>query len=149
WLDPVDIRLGRLEQLRMDDQGRSQGGIGAVGVLFTFYLRLKLSLDAAGIDADFYAYDWRRGLRELGADLAARLRRREPRACTVAHRMGGLVARAALNHLKGGRGQVTRVVMSGTPNHGSFVPAQALRAAYPVLKPIAWLAPGGLEQRTE
>jgi hypothetical protein len=149
WLDPVDIRLGRLEQLRLDEQGRSLGGIGAVSVLFTFYLRLKLSLEAAGFDADFYAYDWRRGLRELGLELAAHLKTLKAPACIVAHSMGGLVARAALKHLKGGREHVTRLVMMGTPNHGSFVPAQALRAAYPFLKSIAWLAPGGLEQLTE
>lgn len=150
WLDPVDVGLGRLEELALSPGGKSRPGIGAVGVLYSFYLRLKLALDLAGFDADFYAYDWRRGLKDLGAEFAAFLAGQPQPVYIVGHSMGGMVTRAALKQLPdGGRQQVARVVMLGTPNHGSFVPVQALRAAYPFLKGIGWVAPGTLDQLTE
>ena len=134
WLDPVDMRLGRLADLTLSAEGQPQKGTQSVGVLYTFYLRLKLSLDLAGFDADFHDYDWRRPVSDLGQEFARFLNRQTEPVTIVAHSMGGVVSRAALQF---GAKNVRRLIMIGTPNHGSFVPVQAMRAAYPFLKSLA------------
>ena len=54
----------------------------------------------------------------------------------VAHSMGGLVARAAL---ASAGGKITRLVMLGTPNYGSFAPVQVFRGTYDVVQKVATL----------
>jgi hypothetical protein len=136
WLDPMDIQLGRLGVLRLPD-GAPIVPLGAV--LFS-YLRLKLSLRAAGFAAELHDYDWRLPVRESGRTLAEKLRAARPARCAlVAHSMGGLVSRAALALPE--TDHVERVVLLGTPNSGSFAAVQALRGSYAVVRKIARLAP--------
>ncbi len=71
WFDPVEVALGRLDRLTLPSARR----IEPLGVLLFAYLRLKLSLRAAGLDADFHPYDWRRSVHAAGAALAARIAR--------------------------------------------------------------------------
>ena len=134
WLDPVDISSGRLTSLRLS----GPGSIRSLGVVLHTYLRLKLHLTAAGFDPVFHAYDWRLGVEELGRGLAQRVHA-EPyeRIAIVAHSMGGLVTRAALN--LPGTQKVARVVLVGTPNGGSYAALQALRGTYSVVRKIARL----------
>src|SRR6186713_3275995 len=89
WLDPIDIQVGRLSSLSLLNGGAA---IVPLGVVLYSYLRLKLNLRASGFSPVLYDYDWRRGVDELGAGLAARIRS-EPgdRIMIVAHSMGGLV----------------------------------------------------------
>jgi pimeloyl-ACP methyl ester carboxylesterase len=138
WLDPIDIQVGRLAQLRLP--GRA--AIVSLGAVLYFYLKLKLHLRAAGFAVTFHDYDWRLGVDELGRSFAERLRA-EPagRLAIVAHSMGGLVSRAALNGP--GLEKVERVVLLGTPNLGSFAPLQALRGTYAVVRKIARLVGNG------
>ena len=127
WIDPVEIALGRLVELALP----SQREIGPIGVMLFTYLKLKLRLQAAGFDVDFAPFDWRLSLDELGNQLNAHIQAQSADTVhLVAHSMGGLVARAALaaEGAPRERSKVGRVVMLGTPNHGSFVPVQALRA---------------------
>lgn len=134
WFDPVEVALGRLDQLTLPSARR----IEPLGVLLFAYLRLKLSLRAAGLDADFHPYDWRRSVHEAGAALAARIARESrPTVSLVAHSMGGLVARAVLGHA--GAGRLGRVVLLGTPNRGAFGAVQALRGSYPLVRRLALL----------
>lgn len=138
WLDPIDIQVGRLSSLHL----RDGAAIVPLGVVLYSYLRLKLNLRAAGFAPILYDYDWRRGIDELGAELAGRIRN-EPsdRIMIVAHSMGGLVSRAALT--QPGMSHVERLVLLGTPNFGSFAPLQALRGTYPVVRKISSLAGTG------
>jgi len=101
-------------------------------------LKLKLSLQVAGFDAHFHAYDWRLPLGELAQQLEARLAA-EPsrRFMLVGHSMGGLVARAALAGPSARR--ILRVVQVGSPNGGSFAPVLALRGLYPTVRKLAAL----------
>ncbi len=134
WLDPIDIGLGRLTELALPGTAPTQ----AYGVLLYTYLGLLLNLRAAGLDAAFHAYDWRRGVEELARELAGRLRAEpSPRIALVAHSFGGLVARAALA-FPGGE-KVERLVLLGTPNHGSLAALQALRGTYWAVRKIAQL----------
>ena len=147
WVDLVDIVRGNLKMLSL------QGGdarVKPLGVILFSYLQLKLRLKIAGFNADFFPFDWRQSIDTLGAQLAETIRRetgaedrsgrtrlRGRNLCLVAHSMGGLVARAALSQLSDQPDAVSRLVMLGTPNHGSFAPVQALRAEYPVVKKVA------------
>jgi pimeloyl-ACP methyl ester carboxylesterase len=134
WLDPIDIQLGRLLELRLSSGSRAF----ALGAMNYSYLKITLSLRKAGFDAVLLDYDWRRDVGSLGKLLAQRIAAdgRE-KVALVGHSMGGLVARAALTHGVGAR--VSQLVMLGTPNAGSVGAVQALRGTYSVVRKIAML----------
>jgi hypothetical protein len=137
WIDPVDIQHGRLRSLRVPGPAR----VVPLGVVLFSYLRLKLQLCARGFAAEFYDYDWRLSVAEAGRALAGRLRTHPgERLAIVAHSLGGLVTRAALA-LPDTR-KVERVILLGTPNHGSYAAVQALRGTDAVVRKVARLAPG-------
>ena len=144
WIDPVDVIAGRLKELELK---AGDSAIEPLGVMLTTYLKLKLRLRLAGFDAAFHPYDWRRSLGELGAELADRIRRETKQGETVmplylvAHSMGGLVCRAALKVLDEGEDDrcVSRLVMLGTPNYGSFSPVQALSGYHSMVRKVAAL----------
>ena len=133
WLDPLDVLLGNLKRLALPEGSKR---IRALGVFLLVYLRCKLWLRSAGYDAEFHAYDWRRGIAELGAELAQRIAKLRGPTSLVAHSMGGLVARAAL---KAGAGPVDRIIQLGTPNYGSFAPVLAMRGVHDVVRKVAAL----------
>lgn len=134
WFDPLEIAAGRLLDLSLE---RGAEGIEPLGVVQLAYLRLKLTLRIGGYDADYFPYDWRLDLMQLGRKLAERLAADAATEISlVAHSMGGLVSRAALSQ---GAHKVKRLVMLGTPNSGSFVPVQAFRGVYSVVRKVAAL----------
>jgi pimeloyl-ACP methyl ester carboxylesterase len=134
WFDPLEIAAGRLLDLSLEQDG---GAIEPLGVVQLAYLRLKLILRIGGYDADYFPYDWRLDLMQLGRKLADRLAADAATEISlVAHSMGGLVSRAALAQ---GAQKVKRLIMLGTPNNGSFVPVQAFRGVYSVVRKVAAL----------
>ena len=137
WIDFGDVATGRLEKLAL-----VEGGIDVkpLGVILLAYLALKLRLRIAGFDVDFHPYDWRRSLADLGAELAQRLADETGAGPVhlVAHSMGGLVARAAL---VGQPARLGRVVMLGSPNHGSFSLVQAFRGVHSIVRKLDFLDP--------
>ncbi len=137
WLDPKDIVLGTLRQLSLGTGG--SGKIRPLGVILLYYLMLKLRLKGQDFDVEFWDYDWRQDLETLGGRLARHLQAQKDQVHIVAHSMGGLVARAAIHQGAGDR--VDRLVMLGTPNHGSFLPTQALRATLDTVRKLAALDP--------
>ena len=133
WFDPLDIAAGRLTALALPPRG---GRFEALGVLLFAYLKLKLRLQIGGYDAEFYPFDWRQSIADLGKDLAGALNAKGGEHVNlVAHSMGGLVARWALGH----GGKCRRLIMLGTPNFGSFAPVLALRGTYSVVRKVAAL----------
>jgi O-acetyl-ADP-ribose deacetylase (regulator of RNase III) len=140
WVDPIDIAAGYLLRLAPSLGGKR---ILPLGVLLSVYLKLKLKLRLRGIDAEFRPYDWRLDLRDVGAELARRIEKDvDERGVTlVAHSMGGLVARRALKVLeeRGKGALVRRVVMLGTPNHGSYAPVTVLRKCHGLTRKLAAL----------
>lgn len=134
WLDPIDVSLGRLTELKLPDDSRVRG----FGAMSYTYLKLTLSLRQAGFDAVLLDYDWRRDVATQGGLLAARI---AADGCDdialLGHSMGGLVARAALMHPAGNR--VSKLVMLGTPNSGSLGAVQALRGTYSVVRKLAMI----------
>src|SRR4051794_11070737 len=63
WLNPIAVAFGRLTELALDG---ALGPFTANGVILLAYLKLKLRLKIAGFDADFFPYDWRHSLKDLG-----------------------------------------------------------------------------------
>jgi hypothetical protein len=133
WLDPPDLVAGRALELRLRPRDR----VRPLGVIDQSYLKLRLRLAADGYDPEYFAYDWRQGIARLGAAFATRLRTDARPAAIVAHSLGGLVARAALRRAK--LPAISRVVLLGTPNLGSYAAVQAMRGSYAVVRRIAML----------
>jgi CHAT domain-containing protein/pimeloyl-ACP methyl ester carboxylesterase len=133
WADPVDIALGRLGELKLNG-GSSR--IDALGVMLFAYLKLKLKLQLAGYDVDFFPFDWRKTIVGIGKDLAAQIKKEGRKVHLVAHSMGGLVARASLIEKPK---NLERIVMLGTPNFGSFSPIQAFRGNLSLANKIAFI----------
>jgi len=132
WIDPIDIALGNLEDLALED---GSAKIKPVGVVQLAYLKLKLYSKIRGYDAHFYPYDWRQDIKKLGGQLALHLKRAGNRKVNlVAHSMGGLISRQAIAQEAS---NIERLVMMGTPNHGSFVPTLAIRGIYGIVRKIA------------
>lgn len=142
WVDFLDIIAGRLLDLSLTS---GEAEVEALGVILLAYLKLKLRLRLAGLDADFYPYDWRQSLDRLGKALADKVLREtsdsgaESEVFLVVHSMGGLVARAALAALSADASKIRRVIMLGTPNYGSFVPVAALSGTHSLVRKIAKL----------
>jgi pimeloyl-ACP methyl ester carboxylesterase len=135
WLDPFDVRRGNLDQISFGDKGNPE--VQVLGIMRSAYLAARLRLVAAGMASDFYTYDWRRPVQELGAELAdhvAQLGTDDVRL--VCHSYGGLVARSALAQ---GAEAISRVVTLGTPHRGAFSTVMLLRGTHPVLQRIAAL----------
>jgi hypothetical protein len=88
WLDPVDFAFGVAKKLTLADSGRP-GTILPLGVFLSAYLRLKFSLQIAGYDAEFFPFDWRLDLRDLGTSLKDYIRGLRENVWLVAHSTGG------------------------------------------------------------
>lgn len=140
WFDPAEIVRGNLVEL---NPARNRN-LEAHGVMLSFYLKLKLRLKANGFRVKYYAYDWRLGLDTLGKALASHIEKNfssDKQVSIVAHSMGGLVSRAATALLKNKADTIDKVIMLGTPNHGSYVPVQIYRGVSPTLLKVAKLDP--------
>jgi pimeloyl-ACP methyl ester carboxylesterase len=132
WIDPRRVGAGRLEDLALPS-GKS---VRARGVLLPSYAKLKLELAIRGFDARFFAYDWRLGIEESGAALAATIAAVRP-AAVIAHSMGALAARVAARRLP--KRAIRRLIMLGAPNRGSYAPVLALRGVYPFVQKLSRL----------
>jgi CHAT domain-containing protein len=148
WLDYRALLLGGLRRLAIERRD-----VEAVGLVDRFYGPL-LEFLARTHRVEIFAYDWRRSVRAAATALAKRLedllpeceRQRQP-VHLVAHSMGGLVVRAMI--ADGERGakawrRITqlpnsRLMMLGTPNHGSYEALRWLTGFNPTQAKLALL----------
>lgn len=134
WLDPLDLRQGRLAELALPTRRPLQ----PLGPVLYSYLPLKLALQAAGWSVRYFDYDWRLDLNDTAAVLAAQLgAERAASLHVIAHSMGGLAARVALSRPQAGR--VRSLITLGTPFRGAYAAVQALRGVYPLVRRVAQL----------
>ena len=127
WLDYKTLALGGLERIGID-----AAQIEVDGLIDSFYGPLLVHL-AQTHRVEFFAYDWRKSIQEAASLLADRLEMLLPDLQAhkqplhlVAHSMGGLVVRAMIADRRGNEVwrricelPNSRVLMLGTPNHGS------------------------------
>lgn len=136
WIDPCDLVAGNLARLGLRE-GKSE--FGAFGPIELYYLKLKLRLRAAGLDAELWGYDWRLSIEDTANRLIGDLAKVPAKEVhLVAHGLGGLVARAALK--KAGT-KVKRLVTLGMPNHGSYLAVQIIRGTFLSFRKLAALDP--------
>lgn len=132
WLHFPRLIIGGAGWLRMRDGGVSIYDVRATGILKKWYSELLLGL-AQDWNVQAFWYDWRRDLAEAADALNDKITEwfgQNAPVHLVGHSMGGLVARTFIlrqperwkrawdDKDKGVRGG--RLVMLGTPNHGSF-----------------------------
>jgi hypothetical protein len=153
WLRIPRIIFGGLRALRLSPDGKRDADAGASvtasGILKQYYGELLLYLSGSWNVKAFF-YDWRRDLNETAALLNEQLPRWFGEGAPVhlvAHSMGGLLARTfILNHgdrwasmwdaASGGR-RGGRLVMLGTPNHGSYSIPQVLTGLSATVQKLA------------
>jgi hypothetical protein len=157
WLHVLRIVAGRLEVLRLSDDGRSEYDPGfdvrASGILKRAYGELLLAL-ALNWNVRAFWFDWRKDLKLAAAELDAQISGwfdDDAPVHLVAHSMGGLVARtfiqsyprhwAAMWDTRSPRPGALggRLIMLGTPNHGSFSIPQAITGVLDTVQKLAWL----------
>ena len=144
WLDPLDLARGRLSRISMGTR-KTVREDGLVGLA---YDRLADHLET-GHRVVRHDYDWRQPIQKLGSDLAGVLRTTlkihpDQPVRILAHSMGGLVVRAAFAADKtlwqdlvarpGGR-----LLMLGTPNHGSHLFVETLLGQSDTVRMLARL----------
>jgi pimeloyl-ACP methyl ester carboxylesterase len=140
WMNPFRLVAGEFISLALDPDGNSVQQVSATGMLKLVYGLLELRL-LQKWDARSFCYDWRLNI----ATLADRLDQQigewfsdSGPVHMVAHSMGGLVARAMIaRHPERWAKMAGRLVMLGTPNHGSFAIPRLFTGQDPTLKMLA------------
>ncbi|HET7544888.1 MAG TPA: CHAT domain-containing protein [Polyangiaceae bacterium] len=103
------------------------------GLIEAYYEKLSRELIKQRYNVVLFGYDWRNSIKETSGKLAERidelLQRSSKPVHLLAHSMGGLVSRGLIPWHRPTWDNLTarggRLIMLGTPNFGSFVPAQA------------------------
>lgn len=136
WLDPLYLAFRRLDVLRLREDGRTGYKRGydvvATGMIPFVYWRQILSLKRTWNVYPFW-FDWRKDLADSADELSRYIDTRigqDAPVHIVGHSMGGLVARTFIQRYaprwesmwdRESDGKAGgRLVMLGTPNHGSF-----------------------------
>ena len=138
WISLLRLPFGALGWLRMDESGASVFDVRATGMIKRYYAELVTTL-AADWKTQAFPYDWRRDLDDLADQLAVSVNQwfgpDEP-VHFVAHSMGGLVARTFIHRQPKRWAKGGKLIMLGTPNHGSFAIPQVITGT---LDAVRWL----------
>lgn len=143
WLDYADLLLGGLARIRDVDDPQ----VTPVGLIGDYYRALCEFLSDSHEVIPF-AYDWRKSIREAGADLGQAVEKSLAASGQpirfVAHSMGGLVVRSFIAqhaHLweKVCARTGSRLLMLGTPNRGSYAMVETLLGVASTIRQLALL----------
>ncbi|HKP03002.1 MAG TPA: CHAT domain-containing protein [Chthoniobacterales bacterium] len=149
WLSLPRLIMGATKWLEMNNDGQSVYDVRATGLLKRWYSELMVGL-AFDWNVQTFPFDWRRDLAESAGALNDRINEwfgSDTPVHLVAHSMGGLVSRTfILNYPERwerawdskGKGGVAggRLIMLGTPNHGSFAIPQIITGIQTAVKMI-------------
>jgi pimeloyl-ACP methyl ester carboxylesterase len=153
WARYLGLITGRMRALRLDETGREDADrsvqVRATGFMKRYYGELAAFFTAHWRTEGFW-FDWRKDLNLAAASLEAHLARWFPPGepvHIVAHSMGGLVARTFIKNYparwesmwdKAGNGRRGgRLIMLGTPNHGSFAVPQIITGLEGMVQKLA------------
>jgi pimeloyl-ACP methyl ester carboxylesterase len=153
WVKVLQLVAGRLQRLRLAEDGREEYNaeydVRPTGMMKRDYGELLLSLSQNWNVRAFW-FDWRKDLAVAADALAAAISgwftEKSP-VHIVAHSMGGLVARTFIKKHprrwqemwdRSGKGRLGgRLVMLGTPNHGSFAIPQVITGLESIVGKLA------------
>jgi pimeloyl-ACP methyl ester carboxylesterase len=133
WLNFPRIATGAVGWLRMTGEFESQFDVRAIGISKKWYSEQLLGLLADGWNVQAFSYDWRQDLAWTADTLREQIDRwfgPDAPVNLVAHSMGGLVSRTYILRHAQRWGKEGRLIMLGTPNHGSFAIPQMITGAY-------------------
>lgn len=142
WMNIPRLAIGAAGWLRMTANLHSQFDVRATGILKKYYAEQILGLTYAGWNVKTFWFDWRQDLAGIADHLHQRITGWfGPSADVhlVAHSMGGLVSRTYILRHPSRWGKRSRLVMLGTPNHGSFAIPQVITGAYDTVRKLALL----------
>jgi len=140
WLSYPRLAIGAVGWLRMNPDLASQFNVQATGILKKWYSDMMLELSADRWNVRAFWFDWRLDLAQSAKALHEQINRwfgDSAPVNLVAHSMGGLVSRTYIaNHgerwKKGGK-----LIMLGTPNHGSFAIPQVITGLLSTVRKLA------------
>lgn len=135
WMDPLRITLGDITRIGCNSKAQLATGVVPMGVIDTYYRSLMQDLSRTHEVVPF-PYDWRLSMLSeadrLGDVVRALLDKGKTPIRIVAHGAGGLIARSFIaRHRNLWQKMIndrpgSRLLMLGTPNHGSASAAAAL-----------------------
>jgi CHAT domain/Lecithin:cholesterol acyltransferase len=138
WMSIPRLIIGAIGWLRCRPEGPSLFDVQATGILKKYYGEMLLAL-AQDWNVRAFWYDWRKDLRDSSTALNHAIKSwfgDDAPVHLVAHSMGGLVSRTFTKMFparwktmwdrKGKGAAGGRLVMLGTPNHGSFAIPQVI-----------------------
>ena len=146
WLDYLALQRDGLRKLA--NAGAKQ--VVPASLLGACYRRLCDYLQSSH-DVVPFAYDWRKSTldsaRSLAVEVEKALDRRAQPVRILAHGMGGLVVRALIVQRPDLWDRICerdggRIVMLGTPNHGSYEAVEMLLGTSTAVQQLALLGPG-------
>lgn len=133
WINPVTLAFGKAKELSFDLDPIDHEALDVIPY-FYYYLRKRLSNE--GYDVEYFYYDWRYDLETLAEQLATKIKNDAADSVDlVAHSMGGLVSRLALRDADA-NAKISRLIMLGTPNHGSFNAIQVFDGTHSVTQKV-------------
>jgi tetratricopeptide (TPR) repeat protein len=139
WADPVELVFGGMRKLRLE-----RPDVDTDGLVESHYEKLYQHLSVQH-RVEPFPYDWRDSV-DKAAHRLAKVLRQELAAHArpvriIAHSMGGLVSRAMITlHPDLWRAMTERggrLVMLGTPNHGSYDPVLVMTQRHRLMKALA------------
>ncbi|MFN2189771.1 MAG: CHAT domain-containing protein [Candidatus Promineifilaceae bacterium] len=139
WIDVSAIIWGGLGKLAIETKD-----VEPDGLVESYYEKLFDHLRPY-YDVLTFGFDWRKPIAEsaklLAKEIAEELENHTRPVRIIAHSMGGLVARAFVSAHPDLWSKMTRrggrLIMLGTPNHGSYIPAQVLTQQHKLMKLVA------------
>ncbi len=140
WLNFARLIFGAVRWLGVTPEVTSQYEVRPTGILKKWYAEMLLGLAADRWDVRAFAFDWRLDLAHSADALRAAIDgwfgAKDP-VHLVAHSMGGLVSRTFILRHPDRWGKESRLVMLGTPNHGSFAIPQVITGALDTVRKLA------------
>ena len=139
WIDVSAIVWGGLGKLAIETKD-----VEPDGLVESYYEKLFDHLRPY-YDVLTFGFDWRRPIADsaklLAQEIAEELKNHKRPVRIIAHSMGGLVARAFVSAHPDLWSEMTRrggrLIMLGSPNHGSYIPAQVLTQQHKLMKLVA------------
>ena len=139
WVNLFRLGFGQISRLKMKADGTPETDSFASGMMRKYYLELLLGL-AEDANVQAFWFDWRRDLKDSADRLQTSIHSwfgSTAPVMLVGHSMGGLVARTWIKHYGSRWDKDCRLVMLGTPNHGSFAIPQVITGAHKTVRKLA------------